>query len=192
MLDTIFGLPVHPLVVHATTVIVPLATLAVLLSGVWPRFRRWAGWLPLALSVLAVVLTPLSTQSGESLEKRVGHNPLVEEHSELADGLLPWVLGLLVAAALTTYLWRRSRSVVAATNGTDDTVDAGGSERLVRESDRTPVRHAPRWAPALVALVAVIAAAGTTVQVVRIGHSGAEAAWSDVAAQPAPQGGDAG
>ena len=42
MLDTIFGLPVHPLVVHATTVIVPSAAVAVLLAAVWPRFRRWA------------------------------------------------------------------------------------------------------------------------------------------------------
>ena len=31
MLDTVFGLPLHPLIVHATVVVVPLAALSVLL-----------------------------------------------------------------------------------------------------------------------------------------------------------------
>lgn len=37
MLDTIFGLPVHPLIVHAPVVVVPAAAIAVLLATVWPR-----------------------------------------------------------------------------------------------------------------------------------------------------------
>ena len=47
---TVFGLPLHPLIVHATVVIVPTAALAVLLATFWPRFRRWASWGPLALA----------------------------------------------------------------------------------------------------------------------------------------------
>src|SRR3954451_6781385 len=65
MLDPVFGLPVHALVVHATVVIVPTAAISVLLAAVWPRFRRWAGWGPGALAVVALVLTPISTSSGE-------------------------------------------------------------------------------------------------------------------------------
>ena len=42
------GLPLHPLIVHATVVIIPLAALTVILFAVWPRFRSWAGPLPLA------------------------------------------------------------------------------------------------------------------------------------------------
>ena len=53
MLDTVLGLPTHPLIVHATVVVVPTAAVAVLLAAVWPRFRAWAGWGPLALAVLA-------------------------------------------------------------------------------------------------------------------------------------------
>jgi hypothetical protein len=34
--------------------------------------------------------------------------------------------------------------------------------------------------PVAISVIAVVAALGTTVQVVRIGHSGAEAAWSKV------------
>lgn len=158
MLDTIFGLPMHPLIVHATVVIVPAAAVAVLLAGLWPRFRRWAGWLPLALSVAAVALVPLSTSSGESFEKRVGYSALVEQHSHLADGLLPWVIGLLVAAALITWLDRR-----------------------------TAGRNVMRWLPVVAAVLGIVAAVGTSVEVVLIGHSGAQAAWSDVAAKPLPQ-----
>ncbi len=157
MLDTVFGLPVHALVVHATVVVVPTAAVAVVLAALWPRFRRWAGWLPLVLSAVAVALVPLSTSSGEELEKRVGRSSLVEQHAHLADGLLPWVIGLLVVAVLLAFTTRRTRT--------------------------------PRGLALAGAVLAVVAGAGTAVQVVRIGHSGAQAAWSDVAAKPAPGGG---
>lgn len=64
MFDTIMGLPLHPLVVHATEVIVPSAALVAVLAVLWPSFRRWAPFLPLGLAAVALVLVPLSTQSG--------------------------------------------------------------------------------------------------------------------------------
>ena len=160
MLDTIFGLPVHPLIVHATVVVVPTAAAAVLLAALWPRFRRWAGPLPLLLAVAALVLDPLSTQSGEQLESHVGASRLVEQHSELADMLLPWVIALVVGAVASYWLHRRA--------------DRGSAD---------PRRL--RWLPAVASVVAVVAALGTGVQVVLIGHSGAEAAWHGVAGQSA-------
>ena len=188
MLDTIFGLPVRPLVVHATTVIVPSAAVAVLLAAVWPRFRRWAGWFPLALSVLAVVLTPLSTQSGEALERRVEHSDLIEQHSELADGLLPWVMVLLVGAVALYVVARRERAAAAAAGATDGSTVTSSSVSAERVA---PAPVLPRWLLVGAAVVGLVAALGTSVQVVRIGHSGAEAAWSDSVSQtPAPQGGD--
>ncbi len=36
---TVMGLPLHPLVVHATVVLVPLAAVAVLLHTFWPAAR---------------------------------------------------------------------------------------------------------------------------------------------------------
>ena len=53
---TVFGLPLHPLIVHATVVVVPTAAFAVLLATFWPRFRRWASWGPAAAAALAVVI----------------------------------------------------------------------------------------------------------------------------------------
>ena len=151
MLDTVLGLPVHPLIVHATVVIVPTAALAVALYAVWPRFRAWARFGPLALAAAAVVLTPLSTSSGESLEHRVGGSAAIEQHSHLADLLIWWVAPLAVLAAVLWW-WHRA-------------------ERPAR----------PGRSLALVAAVLpVVVAVGTLVQVVLIGHTGAEAAWSDV------------
>ena len=88
MFDTIAGLPLHPLVVHATEVIVPVTAIVVTVAALWPRFRRRAGYLPLALALASLVLVPLSTQSGEALQERVGESSLIETHSNLAEGLL--------------------------------------------------------------------------------------------------------
>lgn len=158
MLDSVFGLPVHPLIVHATVVIVPLAALSVALASVWPWFRAWAGWLPLALSVVGVVLVPLTTGSGESLQERVPETALIEKHADMAEGLLPWVIVLAVGALALAYV-RRQES-----RGTDTTSSL------------------PKGLVLAAAAVALIGAVGTTVQVARIGHSGAKASWSEVKA----------
>ncbi len=153
MLDTIFGIPVHPLIVHATVVLVPTAALAVALAALWPRFRAWAGWGPLAVAVAALVLTPLSTSSGESLEHRVGESALVQKHAELGDMLIWWVLPLAVLAAVLFWWHRRDRDA-----------------------------RSGRAISVALAVLPVLVAVGTLVQVVLIGHSGAKSAWSDAGA----------
>lgn len=153
MPSTIFGLPIHPLLVHATVVFVPLAVVLVLGAVLVPRFRAWAGPVPAGVSLVALVLTPLSTATGENLEHQLPHNALTEAHARLGDQLLPFTIALFVFAAAFWWLTR-------GRDGTDS-----------------------RWPNALVVGVgalAVVAALGTGVQVTRIGHSGAEAAWSGV------------
>jgi hypothetical protein len=149
---TVFGLPLHPLIVHATVVAVPAAAVAVLLATFWPRFRRWASWGPAALAAVALVLVPITTSSGETLEHTLPRTPLIEAHTHLADGLLPWVIALLVGALLV--LWPQ----LAAT--------------------RPRMWTLPRWLVVAGMVVATAAAAGSLVEVVLIGHSGAAAAWS--------------
>lgn len=156
MLDSIFGLPAHPLIVHATVVIVPAAAISVLVATVWRRFRTWSGWMPMALSVVGLILAPLSTSSGEELEHRVGASPLVHEHAELGEMLVWWMLGL---TALATAAWW-----------------------LQRREDRA----GPPWLRPLVRGGCVAVAIGTLVVVALIGHSGAKAAWDDVDAGATP------
>ncbi|AZS37653.1 hypothetical protein CVS47_02294 [Microbacterium lemovicicum] len=161
MFDTFFGLPLHPLVVHATEVIVPLAALLVLLTAAWPRFRRWGAYLTAGTALVAVALVPISKESGERLEARVGENALIDAHSELADGLLPWTVGLLVVAAALLWWNLRERRARASSD------DARASRRANL-----------RWVPVTLLVAAVVVAGGTTVDAVLIGHSGATAVWS--------------
>lgn len=162
MFDTILDLPVHPLAVHAAVIIIPTAALAVGLAALWPRFRTRAGLLPLILSAAALGLTPITVQSGRALAERLDESALVQRHSELGEDLLPWVVALTLAAAGLAWLRRRemhqSHSAGSATS---------------------------RIAVLTVAIFATLSATGTAVQVARIGHSGSEAAWSEVTKEAA-------
>lgn len=114
MPETVFGLPTHPLIVHATVVIVPVTALLLVLTLFLPKVRVWAGPLPLVLATGSAVLAPLSTSSGESLEHMVGESSLVEKHAELGDMLVWWCLGMLVVAAASYFLRRGGRDVAGA------------------------------------------------------------------------------
>jgi glucan phosphoethanolaminetransferase (alkaline phosphatase superfamily) len=150
--ETIFGLPLHPLVVHATVVVVPTAAIVLVLSLVWPRFRAWAGVLPLALAAASVVLAPLSTSTGEGLQHMVGESQLVREHAQLGEMLVWWCVGMLAVAA-AAWWFRRSRP------------------------------HLSRGIATTLVVAGTVVSLGTLVQTALIGHSGAKAAWGDVAAQ---------
>lgn len=151
MPNDFYGLPLHPLIVHATVVMIPLAVLTVILSSAWPKFRTWAGPLPLALSLIGLILVPLSTSTGETLEKHVAPSALLEKHTQLAEGLLPWMIALAVFAAAGYAIHYRS----------------------------TRGHSMAKAATSAVAVLAIVAAVGASVQVARIGHSGAKAAWDD-------------
>jgi len=162
---SVFGLPTHILFVHATVVFIPLAALLVLLHVFWPAARRRLGIVTPLVAGIALVLTPLATQSGEQLEHAVPHSDLIERHAELADGMLPWTLGLfVVAAALWLLDLHRGRDVPVGRDA-------------VAELRKLTL---PRWVPLVVTALAVVAALGSIVQVVLVGHAGATAAWHDV------------
>ncbi len=157
MFDTFFGLPLHPLIVHATEVVVPTAALVLVVAAFWPRFRRWAGLLPLGLTLAALVLVPLSTESGEALQERVSESALIDTHADLAEGLLPWVIGMVVVAGVL-FLWNLKKSSTPRT---------------------------PKWVAIVIMVVALGVSSGTMVQAILIGHSGATAVWSGVMGTPA-------
>jgi hypothetical protein len=82
----IAGLPLHPLVVHAAVVLIPLSALLAIGLAVLPRSRWLLRWPTAVASVLAIALGFLATTSGE-VARRVVY----------ADKVLPV---LLVVAAL--------------------------------------------------------------------------------------------
>jgi hypothetical protein len=94
----LFGLPAHPLLVHAVVVLVPLCSLGVAVGALWPAARGRLAWVLLGLTIVTVAMVPLATGSGEVLEEMVKENGLVERHAELGDDYLPYAFALLIGA----------------------------------------------------------------------------------------------
>ncbi|MEV5002514.1 DUF2231 domain-containing protein [Nocardioides sp. LML1-1-1.1] len=149
MFDVINGLPVHPLVVHAVVVLLPLAVLGTVAIVVRPSWRARFGPLVVGCAAVATALVPVATSSGEALERRVGDPG---RHAALGDQLIWFAVPLLVTAAAVVWLDQRSRA------GTRT-----GSPLVLRA----------------VSVLALVAALAAGVQVVRVGDSGARAAWGD-------------
>lgn len=81
---TINGLPLHPLVVHAAVVLVPLSAVIGIVYALKAKWRDVLR-LPLALGVLAGPILWFASATGDSLKDSLQvHNPLVEEHEHWA------------------------------------------------------------------------------------------------------------
>jgi uncharacterized membrane protein len=104
MLDLIFGLPIHALVVHAVVVLLPLSVVGALALAAVPRWRRPYGPLVLGIAAVATLLIPVATTSGESLERRVG-DP--ERHAHLGEQLIWFAVPLVALLAVLVWLDRR-------------------------------------------------------------------------------------
>ncbi len=167
MFDLINGLPVHPLVVHAVVVLVPLAILGTIAIAVRPRWRTSYGPLVVAIAAVGTALVPVATSSGEALQKRIGDPG---EHAALGDQLLWFALPVLVLSLALVVLAFRERSRTA--------------------DGKTAVVPRTSSAARIVAIVAVVTSLACAVQVYRVGDSGAKAVWADQvgAAAPAPAG----
>jgi uncharacterized membrane protein len=151
MFDLIGGLPVHPLVVHAVVVLLPLAVLGTIAVAVRPAWRARYGGINALVAVVGTALCPVATSSGESLERRVGDPG---RHADLGDQLVWFALPMAVLAVVLWWLQRRRR---------DEAERAGNG----------------RAAVSVVAALAVVASIATAVQVYRVGDSGAQAVWKD-------------
>ena len=98
------GVPLHPLVVHAAVVFVPLAALAVIAFLV-PRWRWAARWPAVVLVVGATAAVQLSTLTGETLEETRGpRSAVIELHQEYADLLqvAMYALAVVMIVAFVT------------------------------------------------------------------------------------------
>lgn len=161
--NELFGLPAHPFVVHAAVVLVPLAAIGVAVIAFWPSARARLGVAVVVIAALGTVFAYLAMESGGYLEERVDETEQVEEHAKLGDsGLASAVAVLLGAVAVTGVgMYEKRRSA-------PDDGDATGANRRMLYL-RTGV-----------GIVAVVLVSLGTLQIARIGHSGAKATWGDV------------
>ncbi|WP_156759016.1 DUF2231 domain-containing protein [Microbacterium karelineae] len=151
---TVMGLPLHPLIVHAVVVLLPLAALALVVGTLWPAARRRLGIVTPGLALVVLVLTPITILSGEALMADVGPVPSVLAHERLAQMLPPWVIALAVVAALQ-WAWFRWRPEP--------------------EGERRRASH--RAVTLALAAAAIVVAVGGTTLVILIGEAGARSVW---------------
>jgi hypothetical protein len=93
--------------------------------------------------------------------------------------MLPWTIGLALLALVVLVRQRRASRPGSYSSGEPANVEIHESERHHRHGQRA------RLMTALVGLVAVVLAVGSTVTVYRIGDSGARAAWQGQFSQQA-------
>ncbi|HEY5697284.1 MAG TPA: DUF2231 domain-containing protein [Acidimicrobiales bacterium] len=160
-LDTLFGLPAHPLIVHAAVVLVPLAAIGTIAIAVSAKARLHIGWIVVALTASAFVLALLGQGSGESLQEKTDESELTEEHAELGE-TMPWfALPIFITASGVMVLDRRRAS--------------------------TDAESQPSWmGPAVIAMstAAILASVVGTVRIAQVGHSGARATWQEIQDHP--------
>ncbi|MET1073178.1 MAG: DUF2231 domain-containing protein [Umezawaea sp.] len=165
-LVTLDGIPAHPLLVHAVVVLLPLAAVGAIALAVRPQWRRKYSWPVLGLTVAGVGAVPLAQKAGEQLQKKLENldNPLIAKHADLGNDLLPFALGFLVAVVLLVVAGR------------------------LADRERTAAAESPdvpkTWRRIAIAMSVLVVLAGvaSTVETVRIGHSGATAVWDGVGA----------
>lgn len=161
-MDTLGGLPAHPLMVHVPVALVPLAMLGVLAMA---TRRAWFDRLWVAVSVvvgIALAGTFLAAGSGEELEEGIRSSgqtisSMLHEHAEMGEGaeVAVAVFGGLLGVWVAVAWWARRV----------------GDERA------TAVVRRPALVHSLLAVATVIGAVVATIVVYRVGHSGATSVW---------------
>jgi len=99
------GLPLHPLVVHAAVVLVPLTALGAVLMAFSVRFSRRFGVLVSIVGAVGLIATVVSKTSGEDFTSVRG---TPQPHADLA-GPLPVIVLVLVVLVAALWLLDRGR-----------------------------------------------------------------------------------
>ena len=150
MFDTILGLPIHVLVLHAAVIGIPVtALITVVMSARAPWRERWAGWVML-LNAVMLVVTYVTRQSGEELFKRLetlGVADVARDHRDLGLFLIWPMLALFLLSVL---IWLATRQA------------------------------APAPVMTVLSIATLIAAGVVTYWVIRTGHTGSSAVWKDI------------
>jgi hypothetical protein len=180
LFEEVFGIPMHPLLVHAAVVFVPLQILAAFAYAIVPYVRRLIAWLVVALAVVAPLAALFSKLSGDAFRARLVRNGTVgppvldkiSQHSSYGNNTLYFSIGLsVVMLALVAVQVLRSRR--PATAG----VAAGDGEEAHKGASEQPAKGSIVVAAVLTVAVLVVGAF-TGYYVFRTGDSGAHIVWS--------------
>ena len=158
-INSLFGLPAHPILVHAAVVLVPLAAIALVLVAFVPKWRAKYATLTAIFATLAAGSVALAQSSGEALQESVENTvkdqALLRAHTQMGEDLLPWAAGMFVVAVF----------IMVA--------------EIMRRRDK-PLKLPERATNITVMVLAAIVSVGSMYMVIKIGHSGAKSTWSSV------------
>jgi hypothetical protein len=154
-LNSLFGLPAHPFLVHVPVVLIPLGALGAVLM-LWPRLRHTVGWWVCGILVVAGVATQLAISSGQALEEYVHESSLVRDHTRIGENIRPWLLLMFLALLGVMLLDRAIRR---------------------HQSDAAQHRELLKIAQVALSVLSIVFAGVSVYWVYRIGHSGSKAVW---------------
>jgi Predicted membrane protein (DUF2231) len=160
--DSVLGVPAHPLIVHVPVVFIPLTLVVAVAAVAWPRGRRPLSLAALGCALVGALGAQLATMSGEGLEEQVRATSLVHQHADLGEATRTLSFVMVVAAA--AYCARVWVDVLPPPIGR-----------------RLEGLLAPRAVGTGLAVALLLTAVLTTTWAVRAGHKGAEAAWGSQA-----------
>jgi uncharacterized membrane protein len=117
--ESIFGLPLHPLVIHAAVVFIPLLVLAGLAHALVPGLRGRIGWVAVLLAFLAAGSALLAKLSGDAFRRRIDHKHLaspkifaqIDNHRSLGTITLYLTVALAVVVLALVLLRNQSSAV---------------------------------------------------------------------------------
>ncbi len=165
-MDTIFGLPAHPLLLHIPIVLIPLAAIGVLVMLIKPSWHRRYRWIVLGMGAAGAIGAVLAAEAGEQLEHRIvaaeGRQAAAswQEHAEAGETArnvaLVFLIVLLVFVLLPWWQDRRGRNV---------------------EAEPVAPSHRDRTIAVTVSVLAAISAVGAVATIVDAGHSGSKSVW---------------
>lgn len=161
-METLFGLPAHPLLVHVPVVLVPLAAIAVVAMAIRPKWLRTFGPAVATMAGIGMIGTFLAASTGEELEdtRRAAGETIsktLDEHAELGDAAQAYcAVFFVLVLAWVVFAWWRNRA---------------GEEKAVAK-----VRKPKVIAIALMVLALVSGAVAAT-SIAATGHNGAKAVW---------------
>lgn len=183
----IAGIPLHPLIVHAPIVLVPLFVLLVLLYVVIPPIRRHIGWAVFTLTILAPATVFLARLSGEEFRTaKIFADAATEINKH--EGYSTVLFWLLVAIAPITWLFAalergrrtaRARRDDSYTPVASDGDDDSATTRKLSASDDDPASKGRVIVMVVLGLVMLGLAGVSAYYAYKTGDSGARMAWED-------------
>jgi hypothetical protein len=105
LFGSVAGLPLHPLAIHASIVLIPLVAIGALVMSYLPSFSRRYGKMILVIALFAQVSLFLAKVTGEAFEEILDKD--MGNHAELGE-IAPFIT--LPMVALIYLRWRLDRS----------------------------------------------------------------------------------